>query len=251
MTLFLTLTLYAPLAAFGAIAVGETRPSWPRPGRSAVLGVVAAALGLARDEEEALASLGRDLGLAVRDDAPGQPLSDYHTTQVPAQKRGRVHRTRQEELAAPDLNTILSQREYRTDALHSVALWRRPTADPAGPSLEAVAQALRRPGFAPYLGRRSCPFGLPLDPQLIEAATAAEALAARVVKAPEQALRTRLKATGQRLAVDLDAPDRALRHQPSERIETRRDEPLCWGRRQFRERAVAVFTPKTTEEARS
>jgi CRISPR-associated Cas5-like protein len=44
MARFLTLTFAAPLASFGAIAVGERRPSWDRPGKSAALGLVAGAL---------------------------------------------------------------------------------------------------------------------------------------------------------------------------------------------------------------
>ena len=42
---FLTFALAAPLAAMGEIAVGERRGSWDRPGRSAVLGLIAAVLG--------------------------------------------------------------------------------------------------------------------------------------------------------------------------------------------------------------
>ena len=42
---FLLFTLYAPMASFGEVAVGERRMSWSRPGRSAILGMVAARLG--------------------------------------------------------------------------------------------------------------------------------------------------------------------------------------------------------------
>ena len=50
---FLLFTLYAPMGSFGEIAVGERRMSWARPGRSAVLGLVAAAQGIERGDEEA------------------------------------------------------------------------------------------------------------------------------------------------------------------------------------------------------
>ena len=53
MARFLTLTFAAPLASFGAIAVGERRPSWDRPGKSAALGLIAGALGLDRSDEDA------------------------------------------------------------------------------------------------------------------------------------------------------------------------------------------------------
>jgi CRISPR system Cascade subunit CasD len=42
----------APLASFGAIAVGQCRPSWDRPAKSAALGLVAGALGLDRSDAE-------------------------------------------------------------------------------------------------------------------------------------------------------------------------------------------------------
>jgi CRISPR-associated Cas5-like protein len=39
-------TFAAPLASFGAIAVGESRPSWDRPAKSAALGLAPAHWGL-------------------------------------------------------------------------------------------------------------------------------------------------------------------------------------------------------------
>ena len=54
---FLLFTYYAPIAAFGQVAVGEVRGSWERPGKSAILGLLAAGLGLARDDAEGQACL--------------------------------------------------------------------------------------------------------------------------------------------------------------------------------------------------
>src|SRR3954452_22752570 len=83
MTDILTFALAAPLAAMGEIAVGERRGSWTRPGRSAVLGLIAACLGIDRDDEEAHAALESGYGLALRLQSLGPLLADYHTAQVP------------------------------------------------------------------------------------------------------------------------------------------------------------------------
>ena len=103
---FLTCVLAAPIGAMGALAVGERRGTWDRPGRSAVLGLVAACLGIEREDEDAHQALETGYGLALRVERLGPVLADYHTAQVPPARRGRVFRTRREELAAPDLGTI-------------------------------------------------------------------------------------------------------------------------------------------------
>lgn len=165
--------LYAPLASFGTVAVGEQRPSQTHPGKSLIVGLLAAALGIRRDEEVRLAELSGTYGMAVLQLRPGELLRDYQTAQVPSQidLKKAPHYTRRDELrAAPraDLNTILSARDYRTEALHVVALWKRGQAG-ASPSLIALAAALEQPSFTLYLGRKSCPLALPLSPQVVEA----------------------------------------------------------------------------------
>jgi CRISPR system Cascade subunit CasD len=173
MTDYLLFQLYGPLAAWGDTAVGEFRPSQAHPGRTAVLGLVAAALGIRRPQphtddpsERDLTELDRALRVAVRLDAPGEVLRDYHTTQVPSQERKVRHYTRRDELRDPGkLNTILSQRDYRTDAAVTVALQQR--ASDVAFDLSQIAQALRQPVFTLYLGRKACPPALPLNPQLI------------------------------------------------------------------------------------
>ncbi len=51
MARFLLFQLAGPLASWGEIAIGEDRHSAPYPGRSAVLGILASALGIRRAEE--------------------------------------------------------------------------------------------------------------------------------------------------------------------------------------------------------
>ena len=122
MNRYLLFRLYGPMAAWGDTAVGEYRPSDAQPSRTAVLGLLAAALGIRRDQEDDLNELDRSVEIAVRLDMPGEVLRDYHTTQVPPEGRKLHYYTRADETQSDKLHTILSQRDYRTDSGASVAL---------------------------------------------------------------------------------------------------------------------------------
>lgn len=164
--------LHAPLASWGDIAVGEMRPSADRPTRSCVLGLVAACLGIRRESESELQALDH-LRVAIRVDEPGLPMYDYHTIQVPKSEKGVWYRTRGDELhwnRRQSLETILSSRAYRMEAIAHIVVTRPESAAALCPTLRSIAEAMDRPTFAPYLGRRSCPLALPLHPRLIEAA---------------------------------------------------------------------------------
>ncbi|MDZ5649988.1 type I-E CRISPR-associated protein Cas5/CasD [Nitrospirillum sp. BR 11828] len=165
---FLIFRLQGPMAAWGAVAVGERRPVWDLPSKSAVLGLVAAALGLTRQDTAGHAALEAGLGFAVRQDAAGRPLRDYHTAQAPKARRNAQWRTRREELAGPkdEVNTVLSERLYRLEAAATVALWHR---GDTAPALPALAAALARPRYTLYLGRKSCPLGRPPRPRTLAA----------------------------------------------------------------------------------
>jgi CRISPR system Cascade subunit CasD len=178
MTDYLIFQLYGPMAAWGEIAVGEIRPSYSYPSKSAIFGLVAAALGIKRDQEEEHRKLSECYGFAVLVKSPGIPLSDYHTIQVPSSGTGRNRRvftTRRDEiitLPKEELKTILSRRDYRMDALYAVALWKkfRPPYE-----LKDIAHKLDSPMYALYLGRKSCPLAIPVEPQIVEADTVREA----------------------------------------------------------------------------
>lgn len=162
---YLLFRLYGAMAAWGDTAVGEFRPSHSHPTRTAVLGLIAAALGIRRDEEDRLLILDKSAILAIRLDAAGEVLRDYHTTQVPPAQRKVIHYTRQDELNADKLHTILSSRDYRCDNASTVALR---VQDNSAFSLSEISQALRQPKFVLYLGRKSCPLALPLAPAIID-----------------------------------------------------------------------------------
>ncbi len=178
---YLVFQLCGPQVSWGDIAVGETRPSAITPTKSAILGLLAAALRIKRPdtvrdgaERHALeakhAQLSNGYGMAIKVDSIGIPLSDYHTAQVPSSGTGRNRtdfHTRRDELTwVPrlDLHTVLSRRDYRTDAYYAVALYNR---DHAPYSLVELRDALLSPGFTLYLGRKACPPALPLAPSVV------------------------------------------------------------------------------------
>jgi CRISPR system Cascade subunit CasD len=153
----LVFTLTAALGAMGELAGHERRGSWTWPGRSAVLGLCAAALGIRRDGNFAAVD---GLGLAVAVFDEGEPLRDFHTAvSIPSsvvkrpQSRGEALR-----IDAGRSNATITLRDYRVGAMYGVALW--------GEGLEGLRAALLAPAFTLYLGRKSCPLAAPLGPPL-------------------------------------------------------------------------------------
>jgi CRISPR system Cascade subunit CasD len=175
---YLVFRLFGPFAAWGDIAIGERRHVFPQPTKSAALGLVAGALGLLRTDDHQLAALHEGYGFASLVESPGVLLTDFHTAQTPpasAVRRAKGFRSRREELAIPrsQLETILSYRDYQMDALAIVCLW---PLEAAPHSLDRLREALRRPIFIPYLGRRSCSPSLPFAPTIVDAASPTAAL---------------------------------------------------------------------------
>lgn len=166
---FLTFQIYAPLVSWGEISVGEERHSARHPSKSAVIGLIAAALGISREEEKKLNDLGKILGVAVKLYSGGSILKDFHTAQVPKTEKSVVYYTRKAEVNADKkkIGTILSRREYRCDALAVVAIYLKYKTDEL--TLGQIAEKLKHPEFQLYFGRKSCVPALPLDPKLIEA----------------------------------------------------------------------------------
>ena len=238
----LVFVLHGPIAAFGGVAVGERRGGEARPARSALLGLLAAALGIERSAAAAHAAMEHGYGVAVRVDAPGVTFSDYHTAQVPPARRGEHHTTRRAELDVRPLETILSRRDYRTDALFTVAVWvtehARERREMVPVALADLAAALQRPRFCLSIGRKSCPLGLPPGPVVVAAVDALAAMEARPVPAPEQVVRRQLGARATVLATDMDGMSDDV---PTRSTESRRDSIASRDRWQFslrRERLI-------------
>jgi CRISPR system Cascade subunit CasD len=261
-TRFLVFTLAAPLASFGAIAPGERRVTASRPGRSGLVGLIAAALGLARDDPRQNA-LAASLAFAVRIDRAGSLMSDYHTTQTAPARKGRAFTTRYQELQVADLGTILSLRDYRSDSAFTVAV----IADTGGPfPLPDIATALERPAFVLTAGRRACPLGLPPAPLLVDAPSLPDAFdrydatqsaadsdtdRARRMLRHDMGLRMPGDSGDYDIACDSRFIERELIAATVSRDEVRRDEPVDRVRWQFATRTEHVVRLRPAVERAS
>lgn len=167
---WLMITLAAPRASFAGPAPGGIRGTERAPTRSALLGLVAAALGVKQSDTEGHRVLSDTLAFASRVEQDGSLEVDYHTTQVGKKSdlKKRVLYSRHDELDLPrsDLSTILSERSYRCDYRATVAICRL---DDNKAALEAIQNALRKPKWTLYLGRKCSALAWPLAPVLIEA----------------------------------------------------------------------------------
>jgi CRISPR system Cascade subunit CasD len=121
--------------------------------------MVAAALGIRRDDEEAQNKLQAGYGFSVMVLQPGIMIQDFHTIQSvhsSSLKKMNHVMTRRDEMNLGDSETILSRREYLCDHVSVACVWIR-DAESAQFSLEEIAAAFRNPVFCLYLGRKSCP----------------------------------------------------------------------------------------------
>jgi CRISPR system Cascade subunit CasD len=244
-------TLFAPIAAMGDVAVGERRAAFDRPGRSAVLGLVAAALGIDRGDEAAHAALDAACLLALRVLSRGMLLQDYHTIQAPPAGRKARWPTRRAALNRPnhELGTLLSLRDYRTASFVDAALVARDGADPRF-APQRIAQALARPAYTLFFGRKACPLGLPPGPHVADAGSLADAFRAAAELRPEirsellgyaqpgETVFADVELTGARGGPDMARPDYRLQS-----IERRRDRSVSRRRWQFALREEAVLVP--------
>ncbi|MCK5872776.1 MAG: type I-E CRISPR-associated protein Cas5/CasD [Methylococcales bacterium] len=166
MTTYLNFQLYGVLASWGEQATGESRHSANHPSRSAVLGLIAASLGIKRTEKDALQALSDSLVFGFKTLHHGLLLKDFHTAQKAViDKKSKHFYTRRDEMRATKLTTVLSRRDYRQDAYSLVAVWLN---EGSIYRLEDLQQSLKRPKFQLYLGRKSCPLSLPLNPQITQ-----------------------------------------------------------------------------------
>jgi CRISPR system Cascade subunit CasD len=134
----LLLRLAAPLQSWGTGSRFVRRNTDRMPSRSGIIGLLAAAKGRRRTDpiEDLL-----DLRIGVRIEQPGVLERDFQTA-----------RSRDGATSMP-----LSYRFYLADAVFGVAVEGDPTL------LEGLREALRRPVFPLFLGRRSCPPAGKLD----------------------------------------------------------------------------------------
>jgi len=171
---YLILKLQGPLQAWGKESFEGLRPSELFPGRSALLGLLAACLGIERTDQLGQQALANSLWFAVRIDPvfdketkkriKSQKMTDYHT----------VKNAREDYRGLKGHDTIQTWREYWQDACYTVAVW---NAGNAVITLDALVQGIKQPLYTPVLGRRSCALARPLFETRLTAESAVAALA--------------------------------------------------------------------------
>lgn len=160
----LILKLQGPMQAWGRESFEGLRPSELFPGRSALLGLLGACLGVERTDQKQQQALVGSVSFAVRVDKQGQKMTDYHT----------VKNAREDYRGLKSHDTIQTWREYWQDACYTVAVWNNAGAVVV---LADIAQAVKQPIYTPVLGRRSCPLARPLFETMLSAESALSALA--------------------------------------------------------------------------
>lgn len=129
-----------PLQSWGTASHFESRHTDLYPSKSAVIGLIAAACGFRRNDDNHIQSLNA-LHYAVRIDQIGNVIDDYQTAHkykyVPEPKLER---------------TYVTHRYYLEDAVFTVAVGNEDAM-----WISQIAEALNAPYFQLYMGRRSCP----------------------------------------------------------------------------------------------
>jgi len=219
---WLVVALEAPFASFADQPGNTTRKTADMPTRSALIGLAGAALGIRREDEARQAELAAALVTASALIEPGHLLTDFHTYQSVHQSAKGIA-TRADALTRIEhINTSITRRDYRTDALWQAAY--RLRAGATAVTLADLAEAFRRPAFVLTLGRRSCPLAHPLAPECIAAGDVREAFAAhaRSVAEARRGMHKRALSRARVWALEdaADAPgaNRLTRHR-------RRDDP--------------------------
>lgn len=164
---FLILKLQGPMQAWGEHTLEGIRPSANLPTKSAIIGLLGACLGIRRNNHDSLNMLVKVIQMAVRVDRQEmnmEKIADYHTI-LDARKDYSGLKSH--------ANSIQTWREYLCDAAFTVAVWQT---EAAAKTIDRIRNALNRPYFTPYLGRRSCPIARPLFEKIVEAGNFKDAL---------------------------------------------------------------------------
>ena len=155
---FIALKLNGVMQAWGGHTYEDYRHTELVPTRSALLGLLAACVGIDRNDAEGLQALSAAVRMAVRADKTKykpQRITDFHTVMEARKVDGK-----------PNKFPVVSRREYLCDAQYTVLL---EVSDDAKWNLEQIRHALEKPVYTPFLGRRSCPISRPLFEAEIEA----------------------------------------------------------------------------------
>ncbi|NER00265.1 MAG: type I-E CRISPR-associated protein Cas5/CasD [Cyanothece sp. SIO2G6] len=201
----LLLRMRSPMMSWGDHSRFTIRDTRREPTKSAVIGLLCAALG--RPRWESVNDLAT-LKMGVRVNQEGVVQMDYHTVMDGIKSGGGKG------------GTVISQRYYVADADYLVGL---ESADAT--LLQLLDTALENPVWQLYFGRKSfipsCPVRVGIDDKPL-----AEALAHSLERSPHS-----LKRIPERLRCVIEVPDSS---------DVRQDVPINWQKRLFGSRCVDI-----------
>jgi CRISPR system Cascade subunit CasD len=239
----LAFLLDGPLQSWGTSSRFQRRGTDAFPSKSGVLGLVAAALGIdkhAHDEPERIAPLAalhfsvhRFPRLLAGEPLPILRLSDYHTVgggyDEDTDRWARLSRPRK--ASGGPFGTVLTQREYLSDAVFAAVL-----CGPLG-LLGDIASALRDPVWGVWLGRKCCVPATPAHAVLADSPELALAQLADLATGSVEANAANpwTFASPLLLSRDLTADESAA---PQDGADTRADQPVSYRQRRHATRTV-------------
>ncbi len=223
----LTFSLVGPLCSFGENSRWDHRDSAEMPTKSAVIGLLGCCFGWKRDDGR-LRELNQKIHMAVRCERRGRLMTDYQTVQgANGILLNAEHKRRPSD-------TIITPRQYLQDAAFQVFLFGEEEA------LMACEQAMSRPKWMAYLGRRSCPPTRPMLGQIIEMPSVEEAL--------RHWMDPRMKISRENLLkCEIEQEDGETK--AGERLLVRRDTAIRADQNVYEERKVRAFMVKAGELA--
>ncbi len=133
------------MSAYGLQTFDIQRKANHFPTRSAVIGMLGAALGIERARYNELYTLSKRLKIAVQVNNAGQKIVDYHTVQNFRSPKGKIQK-----------GTKPTYREYWCDSEHTFAI----AADDE--TIDVLTAKIKSPVFTVFQGRKSCPLTRPL-----------------------------------------------------------------------------------------
>lgn len=147
---FIALLLDAPLQSWGISSRFERRGTALHPSKSAVIGMIAAAMGIDKHDPNEPAQIAKltelDITMiTIPKEHPMRRIEDFHTTEGTRRADGSLNK-----------NCVVSKREYLVDARFAVLI------KGATALLDRVSAALQNPVWGIWLGRKSCIPALPI-----------------------------------------------------------------------------------------
>lgn len=165
----LILRFNAPLMSFGAPIIDRHGEIQPYPALSLITGLLANALGFDHADAEEIQRLQKRIQYASRQDRAGEQIQDYQTVDLSQDfmrdEKGWTTRgwLDQRKGGSASKGTHIRLRDYRADAIHTVALTLTPIDDL--PTIDDLEDALRVPERPLFIGRKTC---LPATSLLID-----------------------------------------------------------------------------------